>query len=301
MLTYHELRAARRGADRVKVYIACPVCGPGRSRSGQRKKPMVTRDKGEGLIGYHCYHCGIDGFAREDGGTRQQWRSDPKRTTENKRNAAAQSKKESEYVQGIWDEAAPIAGTPGEQWLAGRGITISSVPDYGGLRFHPNCPANYEGARRRPCVVARYTDALTGEPKGIRHRTIEPGPYTAMTLGPMHGCVIRLWPEQRDNFLCISEGVETALYAATKCAVQGRLLQPMWATGSAGNMQTLPVLPNIQTLAFVADNDDSNAGEKAAKDCAERWAAAGRDALVLTPKTCCDFNDFFTSEIGDAA
>src|SRR5262249_46370609 len=150
--------------------------------------------------------------------------------------------RELDYVNTIWNEAGPIAGSPGEQWLAGRGISISDVPNHGGLRFHPQCPANYEGAWPRPCVVARYTDALTGKPKGIRHRTIEPGPYKAMTLGPMHGCVIRLWSLAREH-LCVAEGVETALYAATNVTVNGRLLRPMWAAGCTANMAALPMLP----------------------------------------------------------
>src|ERR1700693_4053781 len=40
----------------------------------------------------------------------------------------------------IWAEAIPIACSPGEAWLAGRGIALDSVPEHGGLRFHPQCP-----------------------------------------------------------------------------------------------------------------------------------------------------------------
>jgi hypothetical protein len=41
----------------------------------------------------------------------------------------------------LWRSSAPIAGTPGETWLASRGIILDDVPDHGGLRFHPACPA----------------------------------------------------------------------------------------------------------------------------------------------------------------
>jgi putative DNA primase/helicase len=284
MLTYAELKAARRGATKVKVYITCPVCTPGRSRGGQRKKSMLTRDKGEGLIGYHCHHGGIDGYVLERGEGRQS----DYRATEERRDT---SKEEREYALGLWSEAAPIAGTPGEEWLRARGISIADVPDHGGLRFHPRCPANYNGHWRRPSVIARYTDALTGEPKGIRHRSIEPGPYKAMTLG-QRGCVVRLWPDHANNFLCVAEGAETALYAATQCVLLGRPLRPMWATGSADNMRVLPPLPDVRTLALIADNDASGMGQAAAEACAERWAKAGRDALVITRKQLGDFNDF---------
>ena len=36
-----------------------------------------------------------------------------------------------------------------------------------------------------------------------------------MTMGPMAGCVIRLWP-QVGNRLIVGEGVETTLAAATR-------------------------------------------------------------------------------------
>jgi len=33
--------------------------------------------------------------------------------------------------------------------------------------------------------------------------------------------VVRLWPDHANNFLCVAEGAETALYAATQCAMGG--------------------------------------------------------------------------------
>src|SRR5262249_50447965 len=59
----------------------------------------------------------------------------------------------------IWREAVGIAGTPGEAYFESRGIPLSDVPNYGGLRWHPRCP--WEGGTA-PCVIARFTDAITG-------------------------------------------------------------------------------------------------------------------------------------------
>jgi hypothetical protein len=293
MLEYDSLRAARRHASKVEVYIACPVCGPTRSTAAKRRrKTLLTRDKGEGLIGYHCYHCSLDGYVLEGGRTRQS-RNSLEGVAATKRAADAEEierKERLDYVSRIWNEAIPIAGTPGEAWLAGRGIEIRSVPDHAGLRFHLKCPATYEGAWRRPCVLARYVDASTGEAKGIRHRTIEPGPHKAMTLGPMHGCVIRLWPSDGDH-LCLAEGVETALYAGTKCMVNGRLLRPIWAAGCDSNMAAFPVLPDVKTLTLVADNDPKGAGQRAAAACADRWVAGDRDVQIITPARVKDMND----------
>ena len=143
MLTYAELKAARRGATRVKVYIACPVCTPGRSRGGQRKKPMLTRDKGEGLIGYHCHHCHIDGYVLERGEGRQS----DYRPAEERRDT---SKEEREYALGLWSEAAPIAGTPGEEWLRARGISIADVPTTAACGFTRAVPRTTTGIGGAP-------------------------------------------------------------------------------------------------------------------------------------------------------
>src|SRR5215467_2932176 len=39
----------------------------------------------------------------------------------------------------IWRAAVPIAGTPGEAYLTGRGIALDEAPNHAGLRFHPAC------------------------------------------------------------------------------------------------------------------------------------------------------------------
>lgn len=195
-----------------------------------------------------------------------------------------------EIARRIWQEAIPIKGTPGETYFQQeRGITLSDVPNYGGLRWHPRCP--WENGTT-PCVVARFTDAITGEPRGIWRRPptkdIKP-----MSLGPMRGCVIRLWPDEDvTSGLVIGEGVETTLSAATRIAHRGALLQPAWAATSAGNLQNFPVLPGIDALMVLADNDASGRGLQAAMRCATRWAEAGREVdWRMTHEIGSDFND----------
>jgi len=67
--------------------------------------------------------------------------------------------------------------------------------------------------------------------------------------------------------------------------------QPAWATGSAGNLKAFPILPGITSLTILVDNDANGAGQDAAKQCATRWAEAGRDVTKLTPHEPGDFND----------
>jgi phage/plasmid primase-like uncharacterized protein len=188
----------------------------------------------------------------------------------------------------IWNEGIPIAGTAGEIYLAGRGIELAAVPEGGGLRFHWNCPW---GADIRPCIVSRFTDAVTGEAKGIHARPITGEKPKA--LGPMAGCVIRLWPDDEvSERLVIGEGVETVLAAATRLTHRGTLLTPAWAAATAGNLASFPVLPGIEALTILVDNDASGTGQRAAEQCARRWCDAGREVVRLMPGAVGDdFND----------
>src|SRR5262249_21145204 len=148
-----------------------------------------------------------------------------------------------EAAERIWRETVAIEGTPGEAYLDRRGIALNRVPNYGGLRFHPRCP--WERGTT-PCVIGRLTDAITGDARGIWRRPIDGG--KPKTLGPMGGCVIRLWPDESvTTGLVIGEGVETVLSAATRFTRHGALLQPAWATGSAGNLESFPILSGIET------------------------------------------------------
>jgi hypothetical protein len=99
------------------------------------------------------------------------------------------------------------------------------------------------------------------------------GKVSRMMLGPAG--VIRLC-ERITNGLGLAEGIETALAVAQRVG-----WGPVWAAGSAGNIAKFPVL--IQTtLNIFADHDDSCAGIKAARACAERWADAG-ECLIHKP------------------
>jgi hypothetical protein len=190
----------------------------------------------------------------------------------------------------IWRAAVPIAGTPGEAYLTGRGIALDEVPDHGGLRFHSACPY---GRGTVPAIIARYTDILTAAERGIRRRPIIAGTVPKdRACGPVGGAVIRLWlNEDVTQGLVIGEGVETVLAAATRIEHRGTLLRPVWACGSAGTMEAFPPLPGVEALTILADHDASGRCQDAAKRCAERWADAGREVTILTPRDLGDMND----------
>jgi hypothetical protein len=65
---------------------------------------------------------------------------------------------------------------------------------------------------------------------------------------------------------------------------------PMWAFGSTATMEAFPVLPGVECLTIIADNDRKTpdeiaAGDKAARQVCQRWADAGREAVMKTSKT----------------
>lgn len=194
----------------------------------------------------------------------------------------------------IWDEAGELGDTPGATYLFRRGADLSALPPELSrvLRWHPACPWKQA---RHPCMLALFTDAVTGEPKGIHRTAIMANgeKVDRRTLGPIAGCIIRLWPDDDVGLgLVIGEGIETTLVAATRIAHRGTLLQPAWAAGFAGNLAKLPVLGGIEALTLLVDHDVNGAGQCAAEECTLRWTAAGREVTRLVPRVAgTDFNN----------
>jgi phage/plasmid primase-like uncharacterized protein len=143
--------------------------------------------------------------------------------------------------------------------------------------------------------VALVTDALTGEPLTLHRTWVQPGgtkapvdkPRLLWPGQPKAGGVVRLWPDAEVAFgLCVAEGIETALTAAIG-------FQPAWACIDAANLAAFPVLPGIEALTIVADHDTNGVGQRAAEECARRWAEAGVEAMVwANPTPGGDLNDY---------
>ena len=189
-----------------------------------------------------------------------------------------------------WSEARPVVGTLAETYLVGRGITELPPDADECLRFHPEIVfgrADDDAWRYVPALVGRVRDVVSNKPIGLQRigLTADGRKIGPMALGPIGGGAVKLWPDEDiGDGLVIAEGIETAL-AASVIEFQATLLRPIRATLSASNLETLPVLPGIQALTLVVDADDSNAGQKAAAACAERWSAAGIEVTRLTPST----------------
>ena len=132
------------------------------------------------------------------------------------------------------------------------------------------------------CVIARYTHAITGEPRGIWRRPIKKD-AKPRTLGEMAGCVIRLWPNYDVTIgLVLAEGVESAA-AASLFEHRGTLLQPAWAAGCADNMEKFPVLPGVKCLTSIVTTIAAapvKTRQRHVRDAGRCW----REVIRLTPK-----------------
>jgi hypothetical protein len=282
-VAYADIANARKGARSKTVNIACPVCGPTHKGDSAKRPVMRTWTLDNYGISVHCVRCGVEGWVAPDGGSVTNIV-----TTISDEDDEHKKRRIAEAAARIWKETYPIAGTAGEAYLNRRRIDLAAVPNYGGLRWHPKCP--WKDSETTACIVSRFTDAISGEPGGIHRRPING--EMARSLGRTKGCTVRLWPDEDVmQGLVIGEGIETCL-AASQIEHRGTLLQPVWACGYAINLANFPVLPGIESLTILVDNDASGTGQDAAAACARRWRTAGREVRRLVPNIVGqDFND----------
>jgi putative DNA primase/helicase len=182
-------------------------------------------------------------------------------------------------ARAIWNEAQNLRGTLAEGYLQLRKIFPLDDDVLAALRFHPRCPWRNESTGntdRVPALIAAFRsiddDAVTAV-----HRvalTSDAHKIGRRMLGVVRRAVIKLDREVASE-LAIGEGIETCLSA--------RLLgiRPTWATGSVGMVAHFPLLPNIQTLRLLGEND--SASERAVEVCGTRWHDAGRRVRVISP------------------
>ena len=93
------------------------------------------------------------------------------------------------------------------------------------------------------------------------------------------GAAVKLSPDDAVTMgLTIAEGVETAL--------SGIQLgwRPAWSVGDAAGIAKFPVLPGVEALTILVDNDESGTGQRRAIECSDRWTKAGREVLRVIPR-----------------
>lgn len=183
----------------------------------------------------------------------------------------------------IWDAASPIAGTPAEHYLAGRGIHVPSDA----LRYHPRTPIGRGRAVRfRPAMVAavRERDRVIAIKRfflDLRTGRLAPDlPDPKLTLGrPLAGAVML---QPAGPTLGLAEGVETALSAAILLGL------PVWATLGNERLHQVALPEIVRRLILLPDND---AGGRLG-ECRARETYAREDLQIDTFWPLAGLNDW---------
>jgi putative DNA primase/helicase len=254
--------------------IPCPTC----DRGSHDRAFSIRRDE-RGSV-WHCFRCGMSGASNPQ--PLRIWANPasrgisvaPRHATPKDPSAALAFFRASKPIT-----ANDVAGC----YLLARGCVIP--PRGTDLQWHPDVrhPTGHVG----PALVAKVTDAITGEFLSVHRTWIDPNrPGHKADVSPpraywralsVRGGVVRLWPDDAVTMgLGVAEGIETAL-----CLAHG--FTPVWAALDAGHLSAFPALEGIESLAIAADHDP--AGIKAARDCANRWSTAGREVCVIASPT----------------
>ena len=254
--------------------ILCP--GPGHTR-GDRSLSVTFVGADEPIV--HSF-AGDDWRLCKDhvrallGGAAYVWSTPQQRE-------CARDDERTAIVQALWSQGIDPRGTPAEDYLHSRGLTLTAAARKA-LRFHPRpkYPAGWG-----PTLLASFRLFETDEITAVhRIRVDQPArwPKTLRKmLGPVRGAAVKLAPVV--DMLAVAEGVETAM-AANQMG-----FGPAWALGSAGAIATLPVLAHIRKLLLLCENDD--ASRTATEQCAQRWLREGREVVFVEPEVGVVLND----------
>lgn len=257
----------------------CPVCQPQR-RVDQRGLSVGTGRNGA-LVYCHKSGCSFKHIrkALEQIGLRSSEACNLQQVDEARK---AKDREQRDRARKLWDRAVPIAGSPAERYLRGRGIA-GALPS--SLRWSPR--AFHIGFQQ--WFGAMVANVSTG---GV-HRTyfdtvgarLETDPK--MMQGPCLGGAVTL--RQGPGPLIICEGIETGLSLG-----EGHLRElfgpgTIWACLSTKLMQGVILPPKAGHLIIAADGDE--AGGLAAKNLGLRAEKADWTVEVKAAPHGTDWND----------
>jgi hypothetical protein len=163
--------------------------------------------------------------------------------------AARQAERSRAAAIRLWGAARPIAGTPVERYLAGRGLAAECSE----LRYHPRTP---HGARPLTCFRPAMIAAVRDESAVVAvHRTFLDARRGALApideprcgLGRFGSGAVRLGGTA--SRLGLAEGIETALSASALFGL------PCWATLGTERFRLVSLPPDVAELVLFLDND----------------------------------------------
>lgn len=255
----------------------CPVCQSER-RADQRALSLRNED-GRLLAFCHKRGCAFGDIVKAAGLPTDGLAPDPTAQREAEVKRAKYERTRLAKARDLWGRAKSIAGTKGEAYLRGRGITCPIPPS---LRWVPDLHHGPSGRWLSAMVAQVSTEAVHRtffEKSGERIKA-----NAKMMLGPCAGGAVVLADGQGPLVVC--EGVETGLSLAS-----GLLNGPstIWAALSASGMKALHLPPRSSRLIVVTDGDD--VGEEAGRVLATAAHARGWQVELLPAPRGLDWND----------
>jgi putative DNA primase/helicase len=191
----------------------------------------------------------------------------------------------------IWRACVDPRDTLVRVYLENRKLDLPDEAANTAIRFHPDCPF---GEERHPAMVCLVRGIVSNKPQAIHRTALSPdgiaikrsGKTFRMSLAPVSGGAIKIDPDENVTMgLCIGEGIETCL------AGRQMGLRPVWCAISKAGIASFPILPGIEGLHILRENDANLASPKTVEDCASRWRADGREVIIADPASGCDLND----------
>ena len=285
-----DLRTIARalGGEVVNGQVLAP--GPNHSKKDRSLAVRLSASDPDGFLVHS--HCGDDFRACRDyvrdrlGLPRDGWKQHNQRATvgrvsEPKAPPASVSEDDATRIAdalAIWRASTDPRGTLAQTYLASRGLDLPDDLAGAVLRWNGHIGA----------LVALFRNLHTGEPQAVTRIFLDrEGKKTGrMFKGPVGGAAVMLDDHASVSYgLFVGEGVETVL--------AGRQLgfKPAWALGSAGAIESLPLLAGADAVTIFAETDDSGANARAIAATGARWRAAGREVYVVTPEIGGDMND----------
>jgi hypothetical protein len=154
----------------------------------------------------------------------------------------------------LWDESGPVSGSPGEAYLAARGL--SRLPSE--LRFHPRTPLGRGRlVRFRPAIIAAVRDGRTLVAVQRQFLALDrPGLATDLAspklmLGQPGAGAVQLC--RAGTTLALAEGIETALSAAVLLDLA------VWAVLGNERLPRVAIPPQVERLVLLPDQDGAGA------------------------------------------
>jgi hypothetical protein len=199
-----------------------------------------------------------------------------------------------EAARRLFAISQPIEGTVVEAYLRRRGI--AHVYHSGSLRFHPRCyyrPDELLPTETWPAIIACVTD-LDGRITGVHRTWLDPDGFDRIRLGKapidtprramgdLLGNAVRFGTAD-DDVLVAGEGIETML--SLRCVLP---TMPMASALSANHLAAMALSSSLRRLYIARDAD--TAGDAVQATLAQRAAAAGIEAIALSPRLG-DFNE----------